>query len=181
MRKQILFSLLIILLSAVVKHASAQYYHLEHLSTKNVLPDNSIQDIFKDADGTIWLGTNGGLCKYNGADVKIYTTRDGLSKNWVWGITQDKHGMLWLATYGGGICSFDGKKFHTLALNDTISKHFRVANYSSKYDCLLFGSSHGLYIKTPDTVFYFDGSNLGIKRFQVIAIHKVGEEFFIYT
>ena len=58
-------------------------------------------------DGKIWLGSNGyGLyCYYYNkvgkAEVKSFTTNQGLANNTVKGIVEDNQGMLWIATDNG--------------------------------------------------------------------------------
>jgi ligand-binding sensor domain-containing protein len=171
--------LLYVLINA--NNTMAQTLMLEHLSTANGLPNNSIQDIYQDSKGCIWIGTNSGLCKYDGKNIRTFNSRDGLTSSRIWGITEDKRGLLWLATYDDGIVYFDGTKFTPLDISDTINKHFRVVNYSPKYDCLLFGADNGLFIKTADTSIYFSKQSVGLEYFQIIDIHAVGDEFYIYT
>lgn len=58
-------------------------------------------------DGKIWLGSNGyGLYCYQynkegKAEVKSFTTSNGLANNTVKGIVEDNQGMLWIATDNG--------------------------------------------------------------------------------
>jgi ligand-binding sensor domain-containing protein len=69
-----------------------------------VLPDvldRSISAIFQDRAGRLWLGTQGGLLRFD--DLKLFTTRDGLSANDVRTITEDREGTLWVGTEGGGL------------------------------------------------------------------------------
>lgn len=71
------------------------------------------QVVFKDATGFIWFGTNGGLFRYDGFDVKSYfnTTNDStsISANHVFSICQDEEGIIWMGTLAGGLCRFDPK------------------------------------------------------------------------
>ncbi len=165
----------------IIPKSYAQYYNAAHISTKNGLPNNSIQDIFEDRQGQIWLGTNAGLCRYNGKDIEVFTSKDGLSGNYVWGIAQDKKGWLWLATYGNGISYYDGHTFHQLQMADSISKRVRNVVYDADYDLLLFGTDHGLIVKSQDSIKYFNKKSVGFKHFQVIAMHKIGGLYYIYT
>ncbi len=49
-------------------------------TTKDGLPNNSIYTILEDRNGFLWLGTNGGLCRFRPSDLAIrnYTPRDGI-------------------------------------------------------------------------------------------------------
>ncbi len=172
--------IILLLLSAIP--LQAQHYKVERISTQSSLPNNSIQAIFKDHNGSMWLGTNSGLCRYDGDKMQIFTSRDGLAGNRIWAINEDKHQRLWLGTYGNGISYYDGKSFHTLPLHDSINKYIRFIAYDNQNDIMLFGCDYGLIIKdTHDSIQYFDASSVGIKRLQVISIKQMGDLFYIYT
>lgn len=51
----------------------------ETFTTDDGLPNNSIYSILEDQSGFLWLGTNGGLCRFRPDDgaVRNYTPRDG--------------------------------------------------------------------------------------------------------
>ncbi len=69
-----------------------------------VLPeavDQSISAIFQDRAGRLWLGTQGGLLRFD--DLKLFTTREGLSADDVRAIAEDRDGNLWVGTEGGGL------------------------------------------------------------------------------
>jgi ligand-binding sensor domain-containing protein/signal transduction histidine kinase len=63
--------------------------------------DRGISAIYQDQAGRLWLGTQGGLLRFD--DLKLFTTRDGLSANDVRAITDDREGNLWVGTEGGGL------------------------------------------------------------------------------
>ncbi|HOX56444.1 MAG TPA: two-component regulator propeller domain-containing protein [Candidatus Paceibacterota bacterium] len=63
--------------------------------------DTRISAIFQDRAGRLWLGTQGGLLRFD--DLKLFTTRDGLSANDVRAIAEDPDGSLWVGTEGGGL------------------------------------------------------------------------------
>jgi ligand-binding sensor domain-containing protein/signal transduction histidine kinase len=72
--------------------------------TPIILPeglDRRISAIFQDRAGRLWLGTEGGLLRFN--DLKQFTMQDGLSANDVRAITEDREGSLWVGTEGGGL------------------------------------------------------------------------------
>jgi signal transduction histidine kinase/ligand-binding sensor domain-containing protein len=67
---------------------------------------------YKDRNGNLWFGTNGGgASKYDGKDFVNYTTAQGLANNVVWSIAEDKGGNIWFGTDGGGVSKYDGKIF----------------------------------------------------------------------
>ena len=77
-----------------------EYGHFTPLILPEAL-DRSISAIFQDRAGRLWLGTQGGLLRFD--DLKLFTTRDGLSANDVRAIAEDREGDLWVGTEGGGL------------------------------------------------------------------------------
>ena len=76
-------------------------------------------------DGKIWLGSNGyGLYCYQynkvgKAEVKSFTTSNGLANNTVKGIVEDNQGMLWIATDNGlSVFNPDTETFTSFYKND---------------------------------------------------------------
>jgi ligand-binding sensor domain-containing protein/signal transduction histidine kinase len=65
------------------------------------VPDTNASAIFQDRAGRVWLGTQGGLLRFD--DLKLFTTRDGLSANDVRALAEDREGNLWVGTEGGGL------------------------------------------------------------------------------
>ncbi len=68
--------------------------------------------INEDDKGNLWIGTiDAGVWKFDGKNLRNYSTRDGLAGNAIWTIFKDKKGELWFVTDGNAICKFNGKKF----------------------------------------------------------------------
>ncbi len=69
------------------------------------LPQSSIDDIIQDKDGFLWVGTAGGLCRFDGYNFKVYkhNTKDASSINSDRGyhFFVDKSGLLWIVSYHG--------------------------------------------------------------------------------
>lgn len=76
------------------------------------LSDNSVQAIFEDSSGVLWIGTKrGGLNCFNRQDEtfthykNIPRDPNSLSHNNVSAIVEDREGLLWIGTFGGGLNS----------------------------------------------------------------------------
>ena len=70
--------------------------------TTSGLPDNGILSIAIDGSGNKWIGTYGGLAKFDGTTWTVYTTSNsGLPDNRVASITIDGSGNKWIGTDGG--------------------------------------------------------------------------------
>jgi len=71
--------------------------------------DGRVSAIFQDRAGHLWLGTQGGLLRFD--DLKLYTTREGLSADDVRAIAEDPEGNLWIGTEGGGLNRLHDDRF----------------------------------------------------------------------
>ncbi|KXX71290.1 two-component regulator propeller domain-containing protein [Flammeovirga sp. SJP92] len=99
--------LLFLLFNAFVTSVFANKTPIEfrHLSIKDGLISNYVNTIYEDANGLIWLGTNGGLSKYDGYNFQSFTNSTSdtatLSNNMVTVLAEDKHDNLWIGTQEG--------------------------------------------------------------------------------
>lgn len=61
----------------------------------------------------LWIGTSDGLIRYNTANdgQVVYTIKDGLRSQSILSIAKDKSGTKWFGTNGGGLMSYDGKRW----------------------------------------------------------------------
>ena len=76
-------------------------------TTDQGLASNNVISVFEDKQGILWIGTNGGLSKYDGKTFQNFTKTDGLSSNQLRQTFEDKSGNLWIATLGGGVNKID--------------------------------------------------------------------------
>ena len=102
----ILFLLnMIILISTVDKcYASLDNLTFNNINVEKGISQSTVEVIFQDSKGYIWLGTNDGLNRYNGYDYKIYNyeeDQNSISHNGITDITEDKDNNLWVGTVQG--------------------------------------------------------------------------------
>lgn len=113
------------------------------------LGNNRINRIFEDRKGSIWLATEGGLCRMNPQTGKFrrFTTANGLPSNLILSMLEDDEGQLWVST-SRGLAVFNpetGKirtytKAHGL-LSDQLNYNSAFKDNSGR---MYFGSVNGL-------------------------------------
>src|SRR5688572_11997174 len=107
----ILFTALILLVSAA--HSFAQHKNLkfEHLGTHEGLSHSNTICMLQDRRGFMWFGTRDGLNKYDGYSFTVYRNKTNdktsLSCNIINDIAEDSNGGLWIATWGGGLSYYN--------------------------------------------------------------------------
>ncbi len=69
------------------------------------LPSNRIYDIAQTPDGYLWLGTQGGLVRFDGVHFTALTARNasGLSEDRVHALYVSRDGALWIGQAGGRV------------------------------------------------------------------------------
>ncbi len=79
----------------------AQVLPFEILGLKEGLPQSQVACIAQDRDGYIWVGTWGGLARYNGDSFKSFYAKDGLPSNRIEDLLAAQDGTLWIASAAG--------------------------------------------------------------------------------
>jgi len=82
----------------------------------NGLPSRNTTTVIKDRKGFIWVGTENGLCKFDGYTFKTYINKKGdstsISNNFINALIEDKAGRIWVGTMDGlNIFDLNTEKF----------------------------------------------------------------------
>lgn len=76
-------------------------------------PNKFINDMARDPNGLLWIGTTNGLCRYiSENDVKVYSSKEveALKSNYIEVLLFDSKGNLWIGTRHGGITRYEPKQ-----------------------------------------------------------------------
>src|SRR5262249_18790686 len=85
--------------------ALADRLPLQHFSTIDGLPNNSVHRIVRDSRGFVWFCTSEGLARYGGYKFFNYGTDEGLPHRDVADLPETRTGSYWVAT-ADGLCQF---------------------------------------------------------------------------
>lgn len=97
--------------SFLSQNSEGQTYFFDLYGVQQGLAQSKVYAIIQDKDDYIWLGTDGGVSRFDGVLFDNFTTEDGLAVNGVQTIIQDKSGKIWLGHKGGGLTRYDGRNF----------------------------------------------------------------------
>jgi len=89
------------------------------------LPSKTTRCAIKDKNGFIWIGTENGLCRFDGYTFKTFVNVPGdtttLSNNYISTIIEDKKGRIWVGTLDGlNLLDPSTEKFSRLVHQDNI-------------------------------------------------------------
>src|SRR4051794_19635156 len=71
--------------------------------TSDGLPQSTVTALARTPDGYLWVGTYGGLARFDGVRFVYYGLADGLRSLSIRALVADDAGGLWVATLGGGL------------------------------------------------------------------------------
>jgi diguanylate cyclase (GGDEF)-like protein len=77
------------------------------------LLSSSIQDVFNDREGTIWLATDRGLSRRRKQVIQGFSTKDGIDHSEIYPLYRDKKDNIWLGS-SKGLSIYRNGKFEAL-------------------------------------------------------------------
>ncbi len=98
-------TILLILIALSTKATRQDSLFFLNIKVSDGLPGSTVTALVQDHLGFIWIGTNDGLCRYDGANFKVYrhevNNPQSISHNFIHKLKLDKHGNLWVITAVG--------------------------------------------------------------------------------
>jgi len=101
--------------------AKSQEYKIDHLSQNAGLINPFVNSIEQTDEGLLLIGTGEGIGLYDGNEVKMYFTRDGLVDNYISKIYKDKKGDVWIGHKNGGSSIYYDNKFDIVFPGDGVA------------------------------------------------------------
>lgn len=96
--------------------AQAPSYAVLELTTEEGLPSNLVKDAVFDAQGFIWIATDGGLARFDGVEIKIYENETGQFEPYAKSLHPLPTGEVLVAfDTGYRVMAFDGQRIVTVA------------------------------------------------------------------
>lgn len=101
---------------------------------QNSIPNNDVRCIFESTDGSVWIGTEDGLARFNKEKTGFTRIKLFRNKTAVRSIREDKNGWLWIGTYGAGVICYNPQ--NNKSNNRPVKARIRVIS-----DILISGDS----------------------------------------
>ena len=159
----------------------------------------SVVCIYQETADRIWAGTDKGILLIENYKIKnVYTTENGLPKNYTTSILKDSNGTLWFGTFGG-LAKFENNHFTSYTDQDGLAGNTIRSLYTDKSGTLWIGtydeglsrykngkftsirSSDGLYnngvfaIEEDDQGNFWISSNVGIYKVKLSELNDFAD------
>jgi signal transduction histidine kinase/ligand-binding sensor domain-containing protein/CheY-like chemotaxis protein/AraC-like DNA-binding protein len=160
-----------------------------HILPQNGLSNSDINAIVQDADGFMWFGTEYGLNRYDGYQIKIYRniTSDSLSlsDNSINALFIDHDGILWLGTARGGLCKYNKYSdnfesyMHEATNNNCISFNYITSIAEDNKNNLWIATLEGLNKLNPqrNTIVQYNEETKSERISRKTEKHVLGSKF----
>lgn len=128
-----------------------------HFTVKEGLIDKDVRCIQGDKKGNLWIGTLGGVSKYEPAKggqparFTHFTIKEGLSNNLINDILEDKYGHIWFSTFNNGLNKYDGVYFTHYSEQEGLN--------DNEVTCILEDRSGNLWFGTHSGVCKYGGNS----------------------
>lgn len=116
------FNVVILIVTASIVHGYSQVPLPYTYTMNDGLPSEKIYCAAQDKRGFIWLGTDAGLCFFNGHDFLTYTVKEGLSENPVSNLFADSKNRLWIFHPSGKLSLLEKNIFSTAANHQLLAR-----------------------------------------------------------
>lgn len=139
---------------APLNSSHPQQYVSRIWRTEQGLPQNSVNAIVQDDEGYLWIGTFGGLARFDGERMRIYSPADtpGFTSARILCLHESRAGDLWIGTVDGGLTRLRDGRAVTYTERDGLSSDF-ISSVSED-------ESGKIWINTAQGVAQFAGTKL---------------------
>jgi len=138
------------------------------------LPEQIVQAFAQTADHYLWIGTTGGLLRFDGDSFVVYDRENTPSfrDNNIFCLAVAADNSLWIGSEGGGLIRYRDGAFHAFSDADGLTNAFvRSIDQDSKRR-IWIGTDDGLFRLTGERFERIDGT----KNVPAVAVHAIYED-----
>ncbi len=112
----------------------------------NGLPTSEANTVLQTSDGYVWIGSYGGLIRYDGISFHNYSEGGVFPSSGIRALFEDSKGRLWIGTNDMGVYCFENDRFFDVPFDDNM-KFLSIRSFAEGKDGLIYvGATSGLAI-----------------------------------
>ena len=141
---------------------------------ENGLPSNDISDLLISKQGFLWIGTEFGLARFDGAEIKNYNLLNTpeIKANKVLDLYEDKNGSLWFANGTGGMVKYLNGVFKRYGIENDLPENNCSGVVEDKNGTFWIGTRGGGLVALKGNSIKIMNSKNGFPSNRITAIAK---------
>ncbi|MGO4879294.1 MAG: two-component regulator propeller domain-containing protein [Bryobacteraceae bacterium] len=154
-------------------HAALTGYARRVWHVEDGLPEDIVQAFAQTSDHFLWIGTTGGLVRFDGAQFVVFN-RDNtpeFRENSVFCLLAANNGTLWIGTEGGGIISYRNRTFRLWSAADGLTNSYIRSMREDRQGRIWIGTDDGLFLWESGKIRRLDNRD-GVPAISVHAIYQ---------
>jgi ligand-binding sensor domain-containing protein len=122
------------------------------------LPEDFAQSLAQTQDGYLWIGTSGGLARFDGVSFVVFNRENtpAFLDDSVYSLLVTKDGTLWAGTEGGGLVRYRDGRFRVFGAAEGLTNGFVRVIYEDRNDQLWVGTDTGLFRMQNESLIRMD-------------------------
>lgn len=142
--------------------------------TADGLPENTVQAFAQTPDHYLWIGTSGGLVRFDGERFVVFNRENTpqIQDDSIFTLTVAKDGSLWAGTDGGGVFRYKDGVFRLYNDRDGLENPFVRVVYQDHEGTMWVGTDVGVYRLNGDRFARIDGRG----DVPSLAVHDIRED-----
>ena len=138
------------------------------------LPEQVVQAFAQTADRYLWIGTTGGLLRFDGERFVLFD-RDNtpaFHENNVFCLLVTSDKSLWVGMEGGGLLRYRDGVFHAFSSAEGLTNNFVRALLEDRDGKIWIGTDDGLFVLKRDRLDRIDNGDL----LPLLAVHAIAQD-----
>ena len=146
-------------------------YTIRSWQSQDGLPEETVQAFAQTQDGYLWVGTSGGLLRFDGARFRLFAHENtpAFGENSVFCLLAGHDGRLWIGTDGSGLIEWQNGAFHAYPVAQGQAADFVRALAEDHNGLLWVATDDGLFWAKNGSLERAD-KPLGLPVFNVHAV-----------
>lgn len=161
----LILTLIVVLgLSPLVPQASNEEdedsYVITTYNDRNGLPTGEANTVIQSSDGYIWIGSYGGLIRYDGTEFTNYSLNGSIDSSSIRSLFEDSQGRLWIGTNDKGVVCLENDTFTQIASPEDYS-FLCIRDFAETSDGTIYvASNSGMAYISDGTLIPFEDEEI---------------------
>ena len=141
---------------------------------RNGLPTGEANAILQTSDGYIWIGSYGGLVRYDGSSFRNYSTEGKIPSASVRSLFEDAEGRLWIGTNDAGVFYMENDEIIPVE-NSIDNSYMIIRDFAEGFSNTIYvASNSGMALVHGGTLTPCRGERINSETVYTVAVDRFG-------